>query len=167
MARHRRLARTHALKIPIGFGEDVQDPLAWIQARFNDAQRLIRTLNDLMGALQEALGPVGVSGDTSSIVFVADTMADLYRDAILWGLRVRTANVDERFQRLVTAVGDMMDDVIQQVAQFGPHAKAQLEAALAAPKTGVQLKMTLTISLPESASRSFNDELARLTSGPQ
>ena len=27
VARHRRLARTHALKIPIGFGEDVQDPL--------------------------------------------------------------------------------------------------------------------------------------------
>ena len=167
MARHRRLARTHALKIPIGFGEDVQDPLAWIQARFNDAQRLIRTLNDLMGALQEALGPVGVSGDTSSIVFVADTMADLYRDAILWGLRVRTANVDERFQLLVTAVGDMMDDVVQQVAQFGPHVKAQLEAALAAPKTGVPLEITLTISLPESVSRSFNDELARLTSGAQ
>ena len=165
VARHRRLARTHALKIPIGFGEDVQDPLPWIQARFNDAQRLIRTLNDLMGALQEALGPVGTPGDTSSIVFVADTMADLYRDAILWGLRVRTANVDERFQLLVTAVGDMMDDVVQQVAQFGPHVKAQLEAALAAPKTGVPLEITLTISLPESVSRSFNDELARLTSG--
>ena len=167
MARHRRLARTHALKIPIGFGEDVQDPLAWINARFNDALRLVSTLNDLMGAIQEAFGPVGVSGDTGSIIFVTDTMADLYRDAILWGLRVRTANVDGQFQRLVTAVGDMMDDVVQQLAQFGPHVKAQLEAAIAAPKTGVPVEITLTISLPESAVRSFNDELARLTSGAQ
>ena len=167
VARHRRLARTHALKIPIGFGEDVQNPLPWINARFNDALRLARTLDDLMGALQKALGPVGVSGDTSSIIFVADTMADLYRDAILWGQRLRTANVDERFQRLVTAVGDMMDDVVQQLAQFGPHVKAQLETALAAPKTGVPLEITLTISLPKSAMRSFNDELERLASEEQ
>ena len=167
VARHRRLARTHALKIPIGFGEDVQDPLAWINARFNDALRLVSTLNDLMGAIQEAFGPVGVSGDTGSIIFVTDTMADLYRDAILWGLRVRTANVDGQFQRLVTAVGDMMDAVVLQLAQFGPHVKAQLEAAIAAPKTGVPVEITLTISLPESAMRSFNDELARLTSGAQ
>ena len=170
VARHRRLARTHALKIPIGFGEDVQDPLAWIQARLNDAQRLSRTLNDLMnGALQEALGPAGVPGDTSSIVFVADTMADLYRDAILWGLRLRTANVGERFQQLVTVIGDMMDDVVLQVAKFGPNVKAQIEAAIAAPKTGVPrlLEMTLTISLPEVMLRSFNDELARVTSGAQ
>ena len=140
---------------------------ARINARFNDALRLVSTLNDLMGAIQEAFGPVGVSGDTGSIIFVTDTMADLYRDAILWGLRVRTANVDEQFQRLVTAVGNMMDDVVQQLAQFGPHVKAQLKAAIAAPKTGVPVEITLTISLPESAMRSFNDELARLTSGAQ
>ena len=170
VARHRRLARTHALKIPIGFGEDVliQDPVVWIRARFNDAQRLISTLNDLMnGAVQQAFGPAGVPGDTSSIVFVADTMADLYRDAILWGLRLRTANVDERVQRLVTVIGDMMDDVVQQLAQFGPHVKAQIEAALAAPRTGVPRTITLTISMPEAALRSFNDELAQLTSGAQ
>ena len=61
----------------------------------------------------------------------------------------------------------MMDDVVLQLAQFGPHVKAQLEAAIAAPKTGVPVEITLTISLPESAMRSFNDELARLTSGAQ
>ena len=166
VARHRRLARTHALKIPIGFGEDVQDPLEWIQNRFSDALRLARTLNDLMnGALQEALGPAGTPGDTSAIVFVADTIADLYRDALLWALRLRTANVGERFQRIVTAIGDMMDDVVQQVAQYGPHVKARIEAARAAPKTGVPRvhEITLTISMPEAALRTFNDELARLT----
>ena len=148
VARHRRLARTHALKIPIGFGEDVQDPLAWIRTRLMDARRLTSSLNDLMkGALQEALGPEGAPGDTGAIVFVADTIADLYRDALLWSLRLRTANVDERFQQMAAALGDMMDDVVQQVAKFGPYAKAQVEEALAAPKTGVPrvIKMTLTI----------------------
>ena len=168
VARHRRLARTHALKLPIGFGEDVQDPLAWIQNRCSDARRLIKTLNDLFGAIQKAFGPAGTPGDTSAIVFVADTIADLYRDSLLWALRVRTANVGERFQRITTAVGDMMDDVVQQLAQFGPHVKAQIEAALAArPLTGVPIKITLTISLPESAMQSFENELARLTSDAQ
>ena len=66
---------------------------------------------------------------------------------------------------MAAAVGDMMDDVVQQVAQFGPYIKAQVEEALAAPKTGVPrvLKMTLTISIPEAALQSFNDELERLT----
>ena len=166
VARHRRLARTHALKIPIGFGEDVQDPLAWIRTRLMDARRLTSSLNDLMkGALQEALGPEGAPGDTGAIVFVADTIADLYRDALLWSLRLRTAHVDERFQQMAAALGDMMDDVVQQVAKFGPYAKAQVEEALAAPKTGVPrvIKMTLTISMPEAAEQSFNDELERLT----
>ncbi len=165
VARHRRLARTHALKMPIGFGEDVQDPLKWIQARFSDAQRLARTLNDLMNVtLQEALGPPGTPGDPDAIVFVADTMADLYRDSILWSLRLRTANVDERFQRVMAAIGDMMDNLVQQVAAFGPDVKAQIKEALAAPKTGVPrvLEMTLTVSVPEAALRAFNDELARL-----
>ena len=167
VARHQRLARTHALKLPIGFGEDVQDPLAWIQNRCSDARRLIKTLNDLFGAIQKAFGPAGTPGDTSAIVFVADTIADLYRDSLLWALRVRTANVGERFQGITTAVGDMMDDVVQQLAQFGPHVKAQIEAALAAPKTGVPIKITLTISMPESAMQSFENELARLTSDAQ
>ena len=166
VARHRRLARTHALKIPIGFGEDVQDPLAWIRTRLMDARRLTSSLNDLIkGALQEALGPEGAPGDTGAIVFVADTIADLYRDALLWSLRLRTANIDERFQQMAAALGDMMDDVVQQAAKFGPYAKAQVEEALAAPKTGVPrvIKMTLTISMPEAAEQSFNDELERLT----
>ena len=168
VAGHRRLARTHALKIQIGFGEDVQNPLAWLQARFNDALRLTMTLNHLMnGALQEAFGQPGTPGDTGAIVFVADTVSDLYRDAILWGLRLRTANVDERFQRLVTATGDVMDGVVRQVAQFGPHVKAAIEAARAEPKTGVlrQREIMLTISIQEAALRSFNDEVDRLTSG--
>src|SRR5262249_21378814 len=84
VAHHRRLARTHALKMSIGFGEDVQSPLEWIQARFCDAQRLATTLTELMnGTLQDAFGPPGIPGDAGAIVFVADTMADLYRDALM------------------------------------------------------------------------------------
>lgn len=166
VARHRRLSRTHALKVPIGFGEDVQDPLAWIQARFSDARRLSATLGQLMNTdLQDAFGPPGTPGDTGAIVFVADTIADLYRDALLWSLRLRTANVDDRFQVVTAAVGDMMDDVIRQVAVFGPNVKSQIQAALAAPKTvtATVLEMTLTITLPEEVLQRFNDELARLS----
>ena len=165
VARHRRLARTHALKIPIGFGEDVQNPLPWFYTRLSDAQRLVGTLNNLItGALQEAVGSAGTPGDTGAIVFVADTISDLYRDAILWGLRLRTANVEEQFQLLATAIGDLMDDVIQQVGEYGPKVLAQIEAARAAPKTGVprQREIEFAISIPEATSRTVHDELSRL-----
>lgn len=165
VVRHRRLARTHALKMSIGFGEDIPTPLEWIKARFGDARRLAKTLNDLVNvALQEALGPPGTPGDAGAIVFVADTMADLYRDAILWSLRLRTANVDERFLRVTAVVADMMDDLVQQIARFGPGVKERIEEALAASKTGGPrvLEMTLTISIPETTLQSFSDELARL-----
>jgi hypothetical protein len=59
----------------------------------------------------------------------------------------------------------MMDDLIEQVARFGPLAKAQIEEALAASTTGPPrvLEMTLKVSIPEATIRSVNDELARLT----
>jgi hypothetical protein len=165
VARHRRLARTHALKLPVGFGEDVPAPLEWVQSRLNDAQRLVGTMTQLAnGPLQDAFGQPGEPGDTEGIVFVADTIAELYRDALLWALRLRTAHVGDPFQAVTLAVGDMMDDLIRQVAAFGPAMKAQVEAGLAAARGGTptRLELTLTITVPEGALDRVNEELAHL-----
>lgn len=136
-----------------------------MQARFNDARRLGKTLNILFdGALQEGLGPPGEPGDVETLAFVAEAIGDLYQDALMWSVKLRTANLDERFQTLVSIVGGMMDHLIERVEAFGPYVKRTVEEALAASRTDEPsvLTMTLTVAVPDNALRAFNEELSRL-----
>lgn len=162
---HHRSRRRHETGIPLGLGEDVQDPLTWLRARFGDAMRMSQGLSTLLNTtLQEGLGPEGVPGNAEKIVFVAETIADVYADALQWSARIRAANMDEHFTQLRSIVSRMLDDLIRQVREFGPDAKSTFEAALAAPKTGTSriVTMTLTISVSESLMDEFNREIARL-----
>ena len=98
-------------------------------------------LGDLLNkTLQEALGPAGVAGDAEKIVFVADTMADVYADALRWSARIRSANIEKRFDRLKLIVSRMVDDFIRQIREFGPHVRDTWEAALTTPSTDESLK---------------------------
>lgn len=106
--KHHYLRRRHETGIPLGLGEDVDDSLTWFRARFSDALRMAAALSALVNkTLQEALGPPGVAADAEKIIFVADTMGDIYADALRWYARIHAANIDERFQPLSSIVSGM------------------------------------------------------------
>jgi len=167
---HHRSRRRHETGIPLGLGEDVSDPLDWLRSRFSDMLRMAAALNNLINeTLPEALGPTGVPGDAEKIVFVADTMADVYADALRWSARIRSANIRKRFDQLKLIASRMVDDFIRQIRELGPYVRDTWEAALAAPSTGERrvVEMTLTITVPPGTMDEFNAEAARLQSGGQ
>ncbi len=162
---HHRLRRRHETGIPLGLGEDVKEPLAWFGARFSDTMRMAKALSALMNeTLQEALGPKGVSGDAERLIFVADTIADIYGDALHWSARMRAANIDGRYDLLRSIVSKMVDDLIRQVREFGPYIRDTYETAIAAPPTVTPrvVEMTLTISIDPSVLDEFGKEVVRL-----
>jgi hypothetical protein len=165
--KHHRLLRRIQTRIPIGLGEDVNEPLTWLRARFADGLRMPQALAALIsGTLPAALGPPGVPGDAEKIVFVAATFGDIYLDALQWCARVRAANIEPRFGQLSMIASGMVDDLIQQIADFGPYVMKTWEEALAAPETGTPrvVNMTLTISVSPTVIEEFSAEAARLRS---
>jgi len=162
IAKHARLRRRHELAIPLGLGEDVDEPIRWIQGRFQDAMRLAGGMSALInGELQNAFGPPGTPGDRERIVFVAESLGELYEDALRWADRLRTANIDANFAPVLKPVARMLDDAIEQVEKFGPAVRSSLEAALEAAKTGGKqvFEMTLTVTVPAEAMEEFQAEL--------
>jgi hypothetical protein len=163
--RHRSLARRHRLKLAFGTGEDIQEPMKWIQGRFEEGLRLAATLTTVFtGVLQQGLGPPGQHGDAETIAFAAEAVGDLYRDAMLWSSRVRTANVDKRFRRLLLIVGDMLNQIIDAIEAYGPRVKRDIEDALAAPDTGEErvIRMRLTIAIDKNVETAYFEEIERL-----
>ncbi len=52
------LRRRHETGIPFGLGEDVDDPMLWVAARFSDALRISGGMTVIFNkTLQDALGP--------------------------------------------------------------------------------------------------------------
>ena len=166
VAKERDLRRRYDLGIPLGLGEDVDDPMAWFHRRMADALRAAAGLSHLFqGPLQEALGPPGVSGDPERIVFVAETVGAIYRDVLTWASRTRAANIDSRFDTLKQILSDLVADVIRQVSEFGPHVLNSIrEAKQNTTGEPTVLNMTLTLTIPDGAMRRFDDEIARLAS---
>lgn len=163
--RQHRLRRRHRLNVTVGSGDDVRDPIAWLNARFREARRFIETLDRLFGdTVQRGLGPPGQPGDAETLWFVAETVGEIYRDVLTWSSRLRTANVDERFERATLIAGRMCDLVIEQIEAYGPQLKAKLEEALATPEPSEPrvIEAELVLTMPEGVLEEFENEMSRL-----
>jgi uncharacterized protein DUF4062 len=163
--KHHYLKRRHEAGIPLGLGEDVNDPIPWFRARLSDAMRMSQGLNALVNdTLQDALGPSGIAADAEKIIFVADTIGDLYGDALRWHARITAANIDERFRQLSSVLSRMVNDLIQQIGGFGVTVRDTFEHAIAAASSGTSqvVNVTLTIAIPASVLDEFNSEFSRL-----
>jgi hypothetical protein len=140
-------------------GEDVRNPEQWVLARFQDALRLSEGIETVVNReLQLAFGADGQPGDRERIVFVVETVAELYEDALLWAEKVRTANVEDVFQPPLQLLGQMMDHLIEQVEQYGPSVSDSLEKAVAVLEAGGKpdpIESVLTVSVPPGVMDAF------------
>ena len=119
--RHYRARGRHRAGIALGLGEDVTDPVHWVRRRFSDTLRMMAAVNKLVNTtLPQAFGPPGVSGNIEEIVMVAESIGQLYADALAWHNRVITANVGDDFHHLQSITARMIDDLIAQLETMGP-----------------------------------------------
>ena len=163
--RHYRDREAHRHDVALGLGEDVEKPIEWIRRRLSDALRLLAAANTLVNtSLPIALGPPGTPADPEMITSIAASLGQIYGDALKWQNRVTTANLDERFHRVTSLVGGMLNDVIEEIEKFGPRSQHAIEAALADTLTGKtrHLTMTLTFKIPTDISEEIDAELRRL-----
>ncbi|HKY21628.1 MAG TPA: DUF4062 domain-containing protein [Vicinamibacterales bacterium] len=165
--RHRSFRRRHELRLPLGPGEDINAPMSWILARTADARRIVESLSTVINTtLQEGFGPPGVAGNVETIVFVAETIGDIYSEMLRWSARLQTANVEEDYRDLLRILSRWLDDAIASIQEYGPAVSAGFEVALARlqeePSQTIVVERTLVIRIPEVEMKAFDTEFANL-----
>jgi hypothetical protein len=159
---HHRLRLRHQSGISMGLGDDVSDPSGWLQARVEDAKRIAGAIERLLNeALPLALGKPGEPGEPKMILFVAESLGNVYRDALLWAMKLRTANIDSCFREPASTLGEMLDYTISQVEGFAPKILDFLDDAILRTARGEKVagEFMLTAAVPPELSARFGAEM--------
>jgi hypothetical protein len=156
----------HREALALELGEDVVDPVAWSQSRLAELQRVLASLEPLLGVCgPRALGPSGTAGSVDDLVFVGTAIGRVYATVLEWSRRVRTANLPEAFRPVQGVLARFTDEVVSEIEAYGPRSRRDTDTALAAvavnPGVPVTLDITLTICLPSGLVDEFNRELRK------
>lgn len=146
--------------------EGITEVLGWIRRRTAEARRLAGLATKIVNvALPDALGPDGVPGDAEKIVFVAQGLAETYRQSIEWGIEAHRVSLgDDEFNEIVRIVGTFQNNMISEIEEFSERMVRETEEAinnLPAPGEPPRvLKFTLKITM--TGEPAFAKELKRL-----
>lgn len=127
------------------------DLKAWNDSRMAELKGLIRASEIIMNEnLNIAFGPPGVPGDLSLVVFCSKGLAELYREAIEWSLRVRRVSVDERYLTVISYMTNFAEDLIEKIEGLGPSILEAIEELEKEDSEGErkEKKITLSLNLP-------------------
>src|SRR6202035_1320339 len=118
-------------------GLAMEDFHSWGKVRVEELVRILEALKTLGNKeLKRALGPMGESGDIEHLVFTARSIADLYQEAIEWGLRIRRVVPKEDVNCVVRTMEGFADDILEKLEAFGPLVLQEIDSLVEASRRG-------------------------------
>lgn len=144
--------------------------LARVQDKFAEARRLCENLTTLFNvAWPSAMGSHGKPADPEAVVYVAERIAAVYRDALDWKLDFERLGTPEELCRLKSLAGCVCDNMVAEVEEYSSKLKALTSEAVRAARLGqkaeVKLTLTLTVPDPTEYTREFDRVTGLLSSG--
>jgi len=136
---------------------------SWCNVRMAELNRVVAALSTLWNQeLQRALGPEGEPGDLELLVFIAHSAAELYQEALEWGLRIRRVVSEEDVGPLVRIMEGFADDILEKLETYGPLVVREIDSLIEAGRRGEPAtgSVTMHINLPGSAE--FSQAATRL-----
>ena len=138
--------------------------LARVQGKCQEAQRVGANLATLFNvAWPDAIGPPGKPADPEAIVYVAERIAAVYRNALDWKLDFERLGTPEELCRLKSLASCLCDNMVAQVEEYSSKLKALTSEAVRAVRLGgkAEVKLTLTLTVPDLTE--YMEELRRVT----
>jgi hypothetical protein len=165
----RRLAdlkRDWQWRVALGPGTKLKPSefLARVQGKCQEAQRVGANLATLFNvAWPDAIGPPGKPADPEAIVYVAERIAAVYRNALDWKLDFERLGTPEELCRLKSLASCLCDNMVAQVEEYSSKLKALTSEAVRAVRLGgkAEVKLTLTLTVPDLTE--YMEELRRVT----
>jgi hypothetical protein len=115
-------------------------------------------------AVDEAIGPRGVSGDPVKILHLAKRYISVYDELLRWTERLRGTPVSRKYQKLIDIISRYPEQPIAEIRRFVNYYAEQIEQIPAALKAGksVRLQIHVNFEVAPELSRELNAEFARL-----
>jgi len=135
----------------------------WSHSKLDEASRFIANTNQIIHeALPQAFAPPGTRGDAEAILYCANRLAEVYKNAMEWKLDFARAEVAPDLDNLKAATARFCDNMVQEIEEFSLKLNRELKQAVADAQSGkkVELHMMLTLTSPGTAE--IEKELQRL-----
>lgn len=115
-------------------------------------------------AVDEAIGPRGVSGDPVKILHLAKRYISVYDELLHWTERLKGTPVPRKYQKLIAILGRYSEQPIAEIRHFVNYYAEQIEQIPAALKAGtsVRIQINVKFELAPELSQELNAEFSRL-----
>jgi Domain of unknown function (DUF4062) len=151
-----------------------KEVLAWLSAQFERVTRLVLSAELLMGgpdsggraggAIQEAIGPPGVSGNPSLLAYVAQKIAGIDEALMQWRLDFAMVQGPADFSRLFELAAKTAIDAITKLESLADLLDSEIDKAIAASERGEHYPANVVLTLTTPVPEEFYTELRRLRS---
>jgi hypothetical protein len=160
------LKRDWQYRLALGPGTRTKpsDFLARVQDKYAEAQRVVANLEALFNvAWPAAIGPPGKPADPEAIVYVAERIAAVYRDALDWKLDFERLRAPEELGRLKSLASCLCDNMVAEVEEYSSKLKALTSEAVRAARLGQKVEVNLTLTLTAPDLTEYMGEVRRVT----
>ncbi len=148
-----------------GLRLDDSSTVSWMKQQLNLILRVPENIQKLFDtAFPEAIGPRGVSGDPSKIVYVAKRIVGEYQRTLNWGIQCLCLQVDAEFSQLrsiaqlgANSILKGFDDWTQLIQE-----ELRIESTEASPKRE-QVELTLALRFQDGFEDNFLAEVNRIS----
>lgn len=158
------LFREYRERLRLDLSEPVSRVIAqeWMQTRLHELKGLVDAANTLLNdSAQKAFGLPGEPGDVEEIVWVSQMLGHVLEAAFKWAKRIRCANVEEPFNKLMPELALFADRIITELNVFPNDSLRKIEEALTS-ETEQTMHLSLSIELAnvDSFNMALNDILS-------
>lgn len=124
--------------------------LSWMKRRLTEPnERILHRLEEVVQQIGPALGPPGEPGNARALVKTARRLGRVYRRALRWTVRVRSARLAPRWGRAQGILQTALSDVITQIEGFGPELRSTVNRGLAQLEAGEEMVHVRLIIEPQ------------------
>ncbi|MFZ0963601.1 MAG: DUF4062 domain-containing protein [Terriglobia bacterium] len=138
--------------------------LKHIPEKVSEARRIVDNLTILVNqAWPSAVGRTSEPADPEAILYVAERLTSVYRNALHWKLDFRRLAVPPEMDRLKVLASCLCDNMVREVEEFSHFLKTSTAEAVRAARAGekAEVRQTLTLTAPDMTE--YEAELRRVT----
>ena len=138
--------------------------VARVREKMAEARRICANLATLFNvAWPTAIVSPGKPADPAEIVYVAERIAAVYRNALDWKLDFERMETPDELCRLKSLASCVCDNMVAEVEEYGSKLKALTSEAVRAARMGQKAEVLLTLRLTAPDLTEYMKELDRVT----
>ena len=124
----------------------------WLQEKASGSLRMTANIQSVVdNVLPFAFGPAGASGDPEAILYAANRLATIYRNALEWKSSFLRVDLPAELHQLRSIGSSMCNNMIVEIEDFTHRVQEELARAVQLMDTGqpAVVRLTLNITVPD------------------